>query len=69
MEADKHLVHLLAQSMRRVTHQRIKIFLQVDEKFRYIQEMVVLAAMQPVDVFHQIRHTVCFKYGCSILRH
>ena len=34
-----------------------------------IQEMLILAAMQAVDIFHQIRHTVCLKYSRGILRH
>lgn len=69
MEANEHFVHLPAQSMRRIAYQRIEILLQVYKKLRYIQEMLILAAMQAVDIFHQIRHTVCLKHGRGILRH
>ena len=69
VEADEHFVHLPAQSMRRIAYQRIEILLQVYKKLRYIQEMLILAAMQAVDIFHQIRHTVCLKHGRGILRH
>ena len=31
--------------------------------------MIVFAAIQFIDIFHEVCHTVSFEYGCGILRH